>query len=203
MKKVCGKLLTVLALLLLAACSARTLPEPQTITPPAEIPSSGGEASPAPALPAEENPSQEQIDETDTSMAATKTGEGQVYVSQELGFSVTFPAVWADNYTAMPGPAGYPETQETGSRVEFYYKGDTSAPILSIDAVPVNIWEQVKERLLAEGVKLGENEKNIFVATPFGRDNPFQAGEDKALFDSMYMTKEQVLEKLKLEPLRQ
>lgn len=203
MKKVYGMVLTALVLLLLTACSARSLLEPQTITPPAEIPSSGGEASPAPSLPAEENPSQEQIDETYTSMAATKTGEGQVYVSQELGFSVTFPAVWTDNYTAMPGPAGYQETQETGSRVEFYYKGDTSAPILSIDAVPVNVWEQVKERLLAEGVKLGENEKSIFIALPFGRGNPFREGEDKALFDSMYIAKDQVLEKLKLEPLPQ
>lgn len=63
--------------------------------------------------------------------------------------------------------------------------------------------KKVCGKLLAEGVKLGENEKNIFVATPFVRGNPFRAGEDKALFDSMYIAKDQALEKLKLEPLPQ
>lgn len=147
----------------------------------------------------EKNPPQEQIDAAFQVMPNAADSQLAVYVCEELGFTITFPSNWENNYTVQLNDLYFQEVEGAGRAVEFFYKGDTSVPILNIHAVPINVWEQVKGQMLAEGAQLAQNEDYVFVASPFGRRNPFNSGADKELFDSMYIEKDQVSDKLKFE----
>ncbi|MEF9984696.1 MAG: hypothetical protein RR710_09180 [Oscillospiraceae bacterium] len=147
----------------------------------------------------EKNPPQEQIDSAFSTMQDIKTGEKAQFTSEELKFTITLPSNWENNYTTSLTDMGFQGISESGKSVGFYYKGDTAAPLLYINAVPITVWEQVKEKQLEHRIKLGENDKYVFTAMPWGGENPFKSGKDKELYDSMYIDIVNMNDKVKFQ----
>ncbi|MEG1151825.1 MAG: hypothetical protein RSD67_03020 [Oscillospiraceae bacterium] len=147
----------------------------------------------------EKNPSQEQIDSSFSTMQDIKTGEKAQFTSDELKFTITLPSNWENNYTTSLTDMGFQGISESGKSVGFYYKGDTATPLLYINAVPITVWEQVKEKQLEHRIKLGENDKYVFTAMPWGGENPFKSGKDKELYDSMYIDIANMNDKVKFQ----
>ncbi|WP_312643487.1 hypothetical protein [Hydrogenoanaerobacterium sp.] len=144
----------------------------------------------------DQSPSPQQIDSDFTTKQSINTGTPAEYVNNELAFSVAFPQIWANNYTAQAAKLFFQETDGVGTYVGFYYKDDRAAPLFSIYAVPLDVWEIVKNRETPIGFQFGQNNSYVFLAEPWGGGNPYKSGADKELYDNMYIEPEQIEEKI-------
>ncbi len=120
--------------------------------------------------------------------AYTPTGSDSTYYNTDLGFSVTLPDIWKDNYTAIETPPtqGYYDKDSKIHGVNFLYKDVEWTSLFFVSRVTHEYWEMMEADDTVPHVwqYLGEDEHYVFYLVGTMAQE-FSAGPDAELYNAL------------------